>query len=45
LANRDMGQTLVLITHDERIARQADRVLTIEDGRIVDDQMHTGDSA
>lgn len=45
LANRDMGQTLVLITHDERIARQADRVLTIEDGRIVDDLMHTGDNA
>ena len=44
LANRDMGQTLVLITHDERIARQADRVLTIEDGRIVDDQMHTGEN-
>ena len=45
LANRDMGQTLVLITHDERIARQADRVLTIEDGRIVDDQMHTEGNA
>ncbi|HHX20534.1 MAG TPA: ABC transporter ATP-binding protein [Clostridiales bacterium] len=44
LANRDMGQTLVLITHDERIARQADRVLTIEDGRIVDDQTHTGEN-
>lgn len=45
LANRDMGQTLVLITHDERIARQANRVLTIEDGRIVDDQMHTEGNA
>ncbi|MGI6635507.1 MAG: ABC transporter ATP-binding protein [Christensenellales bacterium] len=45
LANRDMGQTLVLITHDERIARQADRVLTIEDGRIVDDQMHAEGNA
>ena len=44
LANRDMGQTLVLITHDERIARQANRVLTIEDGRIVDDQTHTGEN-
>lgn len=45
LANRDMGQTLVLITHDERIARQANRVLTIEDGRIVDDQMHAEGNA
>ena len=45
LANRDMGQTLVLITHDERIARQADRVLTIEDGRIVDDQIHAEGNA
>lgn len=36
-SNREYGQTLVVITHDETIAMQADRVLTIADGRIVDD--------
>ncbi len=34
-SNRTMNQTLILITHDERIAMQADRVISIEDGRIV----------
>lgn len=43
LANRTMGQTLVVITHDERIAAQADRVLIIEDGRIVDDQVRAAE--
>lgn len=32
--NRENGVTLIVITHDEHIARQADRVLTIHDGRI-----------
>lgn len=36
-SNRAYGQTLLLITHDESIALQADRVLTFEDGRIVRD--------
>jgi len=38
LSNRKYGQTLIVITHDERIARQADRVITMEDGRIVSDE-------
>lgn len=37
-ANRQMGQTLLLITHDESIALQADRMLSMEDGRIVSDE-------
>ena len=37
-SNREMGQTLVVITHDEDIALQADRVITVEDGRIVRDE-------
>lgn len=37
-ANRQMGQTLLLITHDESIALQADRMLCIEDGRLVRDE-------
>ena len=34
-ANRAENQTLILITHDESIALQADRILTISDGRII----------
>ena len=34
-ANRLHKQTLILITHDEGLAMQADRVIGIEDGRIV----------
>ncbi|MCI8401644.1 MAG: ABC transporter ATP-binding protein, partial [Lachnospiraceae bacterium] len=33
-SNRRYKQTLIVITHDERIALQADRILSIEDGRI-----------
>lgn len=36
--NRDRGQTLVMITHDPQIALQADRIVSIEDGRIVRDE-------
>lgn len=32
---QDFGQTLVMITHDETIAQMADRVIVIEDGRVV----------
>ena len=39
LSNRHYGQTLIVITHDESIALQADRILTIEDGRIGKDQV------
>lgn len=37
-SNRDLGQTIVIITHNERIALEADRVVQIEDGRIVSDR-------
>ena len=36
--HEEKGQTLLVITHDERIARQADRLITIEDGRITRDE-------
>ena len=42
LSNKKYGQTLVVITHDERIALQADRVMTIEDGRITKDEVLRG---
>ena len=38
-SNRESGQTLIVITHDESIALQADRILAIEDGRIVRDEV------
>ena len=37
-SNREYGQTLIVITHDESIALQADRIIAIEDGRIVRDE-------
>lgn len=38
LSNRNLNQTVLLITHDEKIALEADRIVTIEDGRIISDQ-------
>ena len=38
LSNRNLGQTILLITHDEKVALEADRIITIEDGRIVGDE-------
>ena len=37
-ANKRYSQTLVLITHDEKIALQADRIITISDGKILRDE-------
>lgn len=39
LSNRKYGQTLVMITHDENLALQADRIIAIEDGRIARDEV------
>lgn len=38
LSNQKYDQTLIIITHDEDIALRADRVIAIEDGRIVRDE-------
>ena len=35
---KDLNQTLLMITHDENIARQADRLITISDGKIISDE-------
>lgn len=37
--NKTLKQTLIMITHDERIALQADRIITIEDGKISSDEV------
>ncbi|CRZ35000.1 putative ABC transport system ATP-binding protein [Herbinix hemicellulosilytica] len=39
LYNQIYNQTLILITHDERIALQADRIISIEDGKIAKDEV------
>lgn len=38
ISNRKLSQTIILITHDEKIALEADRIITIEDGRMISDQ-------
>ncbi len=38
LSNRNLEQTILLITHDEKIALEAERIITIEDGRIISDE-------
>ena len=36
-SNREYGQTIIMVTHDNNIARQADRMIRIADGKIVSD--------
>lgn len=38
LSNKKYGQTLIIVTHDENIALQADRIIGISDGRVVRDE-------
>lgn len=38
LSNKRFRQTVLLITHDEKLALEADRILTIEDGKIISDE-------
>ena len=38
--NRDQGSTLVLVTHDKTLAQRADRVISLQDGRIASDEVH-----
>ena len=38
--NRTLKQTIILITHDEKIALEASRIVTIVDGKIVGDEKH-----
>ena len=41
--NQTLKQTILVITHDELVARAADRVIWIEDGRIVSDAPAVGE--
>ena len=38
LSNRNLDQTILLITHDEKAALEAERAITVEDGRIISDE-------
>ena len=38
-SNKKYNQTLIMITHDENIALQADRIIAIEDGKIIRDEV------
>lgn len=40
--NKDFNQTVIIVTHDEKIANLADRVITIEDGKITGDEVRIG---
>lgn len=42
LSNRNLNQTIILITHDENAALEADRIITVSDGRIVSDERREG---
>ena len=41
-SNREMKQTILLVTHDESIAEQCDRIITLHDGRIRSDELLRG---
>ena len=38
LSNRNLDQTILLITHDEKVALEAERIITVEDGCIISDE-------
>ena len=40
IAQRKYHETVILVTHDQEIASIADRVITIEDGKIIQDTNH-----
>jgi putative ABC transport system ATP-binding protein len=39
LSNRELNQTMIIITHDESIALQCDRIITVGDGQIIRDEV------
>ena len=43
-SNRKYDQTMIVVTHDEKVAAMADRIIRIEDGRIVEDAVNERDN-
>ena len=40
-SNRELKQTIIIITHDEKIAEQCDRIIVLSDGKIISDEANT----
>ena len=40
MSNKKFMQTIIIITHDLEIAKEADRIITIEDGKVVRDEVN-----
>ncbi len=40
-SNREMNQTILIITHDRNIAEQCDRIIVLSDGKIISDESNT----
>jgi len=40
-SNRELKQTIIIITHDENIAEQCDRIIVLSDGKIISDEANT----
>ena len=38
-SNKEYKQTIILVTHDEKIAKEADRILTVADGKIIKEEI------
>ena len=43
MTNREFNQTIIMITHNEKIAQQADRIIHLEDGRVVGGDIHVSE--
>ena len=43
MTNREFNQTIIMITHNEEIAQQADRLIHLEDGRVVGGDIHVSE--
>ena len=41
-ANRDLEQTIIMVTHDIAVAGRADRIIEVQDGKIVSDRLNHG---
>lgn len=39
LSNKKYEQTIIMITHDQKLALNADRIITIDDGKIISDEV------